>query len=639
MRLTRLEDRLAPAVATWDGGGADNHWTTAANWVGDAAPNPGDDLVFPAGSAVRRANVNDFPAGTAFHSVAIQGLRYQLNGNAIGLAAGLSADVQPSADPADVPVIDLPLTLTADQTFSGPQGQYTISGSIDVNGHALTVSGPARVTISGPMTGTGSLSLQSQTILSGNSTFSGPTVAQTFLTVTGTLPGPLTFASGLLSGTGTVGDVTVTGGQFSPGDSFTLPRGILKSGNLSVADTATTQFIVHDSTATGVAVTGTVRIGGELRFGTVTDVALRAGDQLTFINNDGTDPIVGTFSHLYVGGINPFLPIPEGALLNVFGVWTRFSYHGGDGNDFTATVVGNPAIAVGAGPGGVPVVNVFDVNNTLLASFFAYSSNFHGGVRVATGDVTGDGIADVITAPGPGGGPHVRVFDGVSFQVVREFMAYDPSFFGGVFIATGLTNDGHASIITGAGAGGGPHVKVFDGATGATRLSFMAYDPRFTGGVSVAGTEGYSLSHLDSHAGSIITGPGPGGPPDVRIFDGGTGALTGEFFAYDPAFRGGVNVAARGPVYSTQGSNVGSIVAAPASGGTEVRLFTSTGQLGQHFLAYDPRFGGGVTVGVQISDPYTLTFETGTGRGGVPLVNVWTVTSGGTTQRSFFAFD
>ena len=51
LRLDRLETRLAPAVATWDGGGPDNNWTTAANWVGDVAPQPGDDLVFPQGAA------------------------------------------------------------------------------------------------------------------------------------------------------------------------------------------------------------------------------------------------------------------------------------------------------------------------------------------------------------------------------------------------------------------------------------------------------------------------------------------------------------------------------------------------------------------------------------------------------------
>jgi hypothetical protein len=65
-------------------------------------------------------------------------------------------------------------------------------------------------------------------------------------------------------------------------------------------------------------------------------------------------------------------------------------------------------------------------------------------VRVAAADVNGDGVADVITAAGPGGGPHVRVFDGAALQagqVVELFglFAYNPAFTGGVYIgaATG----------------------------------------------------------------------------------------------------------------------------------------------------------------------------------------------------------
>jgi autotransporter-associated beta strand protein len=637
-RLERLEDRLAPAVATWDGDGAGNNWTTAANWVGDVAPQPGDDLVFPLGAA-RPANVNDFIAGTAFHSIAVRAAGYQLAGNAIALAAGLSVEAPVGITPTDTPVIGLPLTLTADQAFSDPQSGYTLAGQIDPNGHALTLSGVGFVTVSGPITGTGSLTVSVGAVLSAASTFAGPTtVSSGHLDVRGTLTGPVTVltsanGSGTLSGSGTVGAATVADLLFA-GDALVFPRtaGTLKTGNLSVGPAAGTTFsILAPGSATGLAVTGTVQVGGTLNVVPFVGYQAHSGDRFTLINNDGTDPIVGTFTNA-----------SEGAVVNMGGTLFRITYKGGDGNDLVATAVPAPAYAVGAGPGGAPVVNVYSADGELVRSFFAYANGFRGGVRVATADVTGDGVPDIITGAGPGGGPHVRVFDGVTFAVVREFMAYDPAFAGGVFVAGSQINfDGHADIITGAGAGGGPHVKVFDGATGATLSSFYAYDPRFAGGVSVAGADSYSSLHAGRATGSVITGPGPGGGPDVRVFDGTTGALTLEFLAYDPAFRGGVNVACRGPLNAQQpGITAGAIVTAPASfGGPDVRLFGPTGHQIGGFLAYDPRFLGGVTVGVQqIDADGSVTLETGAGPGGGPHVKTWQVANGvATLQQSFFA--
>src|SRR4051812_17717478 len=67
-----------------------------------------------------------------------------------------------------------------------------------------------------------------------------------------------------------------------------------------------------------------------------------------------------------------------------------------------------------------------------------------------------------------GGGPHVRVLNAATGAEVRSFFAYDPSFTGGVRVAVGdVTRDGIDDIVTAAGRGGGPHVKVFDGRTGA----------------------------------------------------------------------------------------------------------------------------------------------------------------------------
>jgi hypothetical protein len=82
----------------------------------------------------------------------------------------------------------------------------------------------------------------------------------------------------------------------------------------------------------------------------------------------------------------------------------------------------------------------------------------------------------------------VKVFDGKTGLVQRDFFPFDAAFMGGVRVATGDVNgDGRADVITGAGPGdAGGHVKVFDGKTGAEIRSFAAYDAGFTGGVSVA---------------------------------------------------------------------------------------------------------------------------------------------------------
>jgi hypothetical protein len=200
---------------------------------------------------------------------------------------------------------------------------------------------------------------------------------------------------------------------------------------------------------------------------------------------------------------------------------------------------GKADIVTGAGAGGAPHVRVFDgVTGEELLGFLTYDPGFTGGVNVAAGDVTGDGRADIITGAGPGGGPHVKVFDAATGAEVRSFFAYDPGLRAGVFVATGdVTGDGIADLVTGPGAGGAPHVRVFDGATLAEVQGFFAYAPGLPGGVRV----GAAYANPDGRA-DIVTGAGPGGAPHVRVFDGGTLAELVGFFAYDPAFLGGVFV-------------------------------------------------------------------------------------------------
>jgi hypothetical protein len=56
---------VAAQTITWDGGGANNNWNTAANWVGDVAPVSGNTLSF-AGSN-RTDAFNNFAANTVFN--------------------------------------------------------------------------------------------------------------------------------------------------------------------------------------------------------------------------------------------------------------------------------------------------------------------------------------------------------------------------------------------------------------------------------------------------------------------------------------------------------------------------------------------------------------------------------------------
>lgn len=204
---------------------------------------------------------------------------------------------------------------------------------------------------------------------------------------------------------------------------------------------------------------------------------------------------------------------------------------GGDDDQLTVNIPavqtdGLDDLIVGPDLGGGPHVKAFDGgNHAEVRSFFAYDPSFAGGVRVATGDVNGDGVPDIITGAGPGAGPHVKVFDGRTNAELMSFFAY-PGFTGGVFVAAGDFNgDGRDDIVTGADSIA-PHVKVFDGATGGEIRSFLAF-PGFAGGVRVAAGDVNGDGRAD-----IITGAGPGAGPHVKVFDGRTNAELASFFAY-----------------------------------------------------------------------------------------------------------
>jgi hypothetical protein len=292
------------------------------------------------------------------------------------------------------------------------------------------------------------------------------------------------------------------------------------------------------------------------------------------------------------------------------------------------------SIVVGSDAGGPPLVRVIDTSSGAVElTITAYDSGFVGGVRVARADFNGDGVPDIVTAAGTGGGPHIKIFDGATgfplMSPVSNFFAYDAAFRGGVYVAAGDVNgDGFPDIITGAGAGGGPHVKVFDGLTGNLIYSFFAYDAAFRGGVTVAAGDIDHDGHVD-----IITGAGPGGGPHVEVFSGATGGLIRSFFAYNRSFTGGVFVAA-GDVTGAGRADI--VTGAGAGGGANVKAFdgltgdtllsfpaVSTNQSGMVVVG-NTQFAGGIRVAVEdVNGDGAGDIITSTASGSKPQVRIF----------------
>jgi glucose/arabinose dehydrogenase len=273
------------------------------------------------------------------------------------------------------------------------------------------------------------------------------------------------------------------------------------------------------------------------------------------------------------------------------------------------TPPGSPTgiIAVGAEAGTPGFVQVFDALSGGLRARFLPDGAFQGGVRVAVGDVNHDGIPDIITGPGPGAGPNVKVIDGATGGLIRNFFALPPRFLGGVYVAAGDVNgDGFADIIVGAGTGS--VITVFDGATGGLIRAFSALPPGFRGGLSVAAGDLNGDGRAD-----IIAGAGPGAPGVVIAFNGLTGAPLTAFLPYGPTFRGGVFVAAG----DVDGDGVADIITGPGVGAVPlVRVFNAGGTHAlSSFLAVPGSHGGARVAAVDVTGDGKDEVVVGFGRG------------------------
>lgn len=307
-------------------------------------------------------------------------------------------------------------------------------------------------------------------------------------------------------------------------------------------------------------------------------------------------------------------------------------------SEFADEVVVRPAryFAVGTDSGTPSQAKLYRADGSVALSLQPYGG-FTGGVRVAAGDVNGDNVDDLITAAGPGGGPHVKVFSGADGSLLASFFAYVPGFDKGVFIAAGdIDGDGLSEIVTGADAGGGPHVQTFNGRTGIRGNGFFAYDQGFSGGIRVA------TGDVDGDGkDEIITGAGAGGGPHVKVF-ADDGFLLRSFFAFEQSFTKGIYVAA-GNFGRSSGDDI--VIGSGAGASPVVRVYDGlSGNRTQSFSVYPESFRGGVKVAMAPLTPAGAdVLITGAGPGGGPQVRRLKYDMGApgglADLGSFFAFD
>jgi uncharacterized delta-60 repeat protein len=268
---------------------------------------------------------------------------------------------------------------------------------------------------------------------------------------------------------------------------------------------------------------------------------------------------------------------------------------------------------------------------------YAAALDAHGHILVA-GRAGADAAA--VRVVGTVGLPELLLVSGLPDGSARQFQIDDgvyvpgpdftvlPGYTGTVRVAAfDVTGDGIPERIAGLGPGGGPQVAVYDGADGRLLASFFAFEQSFTGGVLLAGGDVTGDGRAELAVAADV-----GGGPRVRVFEANSLSANdprtlADFFAIDDVnFRGGARPAL-GDVNNDGRADL--VVGAGPGGGPRVALFdgatlagTPTRLVGDFFVFESQlRNGAFPAAGDLDADGHADLFF-GAGPGGAPRIRV-----------------
>ncbi|MCO6458737.1 MAG: DUF11 domain-containing protein, partial [Pirellulaceae bacterium] len=319
------------------------------------------------------------------------------------------------------------------------------------------------------------------------------------------------------------------------------------SGTVTVGDTLTYSFLVTNTgnvTLTNVQVVDPLA-GGLVTLSTTTLVPGQTAIGTTNYQVTPEDASIGVVVNLAVasglppGGVDPVDRVTD------------------EDEERVPVVVPVVVIANDKGVDSKPLVTILDQSGKeILGQFLAYEADYAGGVRIAVGDVNGDGVDDIVTAPGLGREPEVKVFsrpdpaDPSQWVELTEFrfLAYPASFDGGVEIALGdFDNDGRGDDIVATPSFGAVQTRVFlnrfetNPASPIDTVpfrSFFAFSSSFTGGSVVAAADMNGAGPDE-----VIVGSGSGMRATVRIYNiSGTPSIIRTILPFYSFSFGGVSL-------------------------------------------------------------------------------------------------
>src|SRR5919204_3692332 len=195
---------------------------------------------------------------------------------------------------------------------------------------------------------------------------------------------------------------------------------------------------------------------------------------------------------------------------------------------------------------------------------FSPYPTYQNGVRVAVGDVNGDGRAEIVTAPGKSAFTELRVFDGRTFRQEGSLPPFkDASWWAGAFIATGDTNgDGRAEVIEGLDAGCCTSLHVLDALSGDDLSGFFPFGDRSDVGARVAAGD----VNGDGRAEILAV---PLGSTRISAYGSGGGASFRSFASFGSEATSGASIAAGNLIGDARAEVV---AAAATASGAQVKI-------------------------------------------------------------------